>query len=65
MNDADRTLTCLEERHAEEGQTLVEYTMIIVLVIIATLATLAIFQDAVIHGLWGATSPIVRALGGS
>lgn len=62
MKDEARIPRRFRDRQAAEGQALVEYTLIFVLIIVAVLATLAIFQDAVINGLWGATDAIVEAL---
>lgn len=52
------------ERQVESGQALVEYSLIILLVVIAALTTMYTFQDAVINGLWGATSTLVDRMGG-
>lgn len=53
-----------DEQLAESGQALVEYSLIILLVVIACLVTLYAFQDAVVNGLWGATSALVSGMGG-
>jgi Flp pilus assembly pilin Flp len=54
----------MRDRGTENGQALVEYSLIIVLIVIGCLTVLYTFQDSVINGLWGATRTIVAAMGG-
>jgi hypothetical protein len=53
-----------DKLQAQSGQALVEYSLIILLVIIASLTALYAFQDAVVNGLWGATQTLFAGMGG-
>jgi Flp pilus assembly pilin Flp len=41
-----------DETGTASGQALVEYSLILVLVVVACLTVLFVFQDAVINGIW-------------